>query len=251
MRDILAEIVGKSKPEVEAKKRLAPITEITTPKPKSFSAAFPGIIAEVKKASPSKGVIREDFHPEELAVELANSGAATLSILTEKNYFMGDIEYLAKISKLVDIPLLRKDFIFDEYQILEARAKGASAVLLIAAMLDQQRLTELAQYAKSLDLETLGEAHNAEEVKRLLDSPVTMIGINARNLSTFATDLRVVENLISLVPQNRFPIAESAIKGKDDISHLRDCGACGFLIGETLMRAASPGEKLRELIEGL
>ena len=251
MKAILAEIVGKLKPEVEAKKRLAPIGEITTPKPKSFSAAFPGIIAEVKKASPSKGVIRADFHPERLAVELAKSGAAALSILTEKNYFMGDIEYLANISKLIDIPLLRKDFIFDEYQILEARAKGASAVLLIAAMLDQQRLTALAQYAKTLDLETLGEAHDEEEVRRLLDSPVTMIGINARNLNTFATDLRVVENLISLVGQDRFPIAESAIKSKEDIAHLRACGACGFLIGETLMRATSPGKKLRELVEGI
>lgn len=250
-RHILAEIVDKLKPEVEKQKRFAPIGEITAPMPKSFSRALPGIIAEIKQASPSKGLIRPDFEPEKLALELASSGAATLSVLTEKNYFKGDIKYLENISKLVDIPLLRKDFIFDEYQILEARAKGASAVLLIAAMLDQKRLCELASYAKSLGLETLGEAHDENEIKLLLDTPVTMIGVNARNLQTFETDLRLVKKLIALVPQNRFPIAESAIKTHGDIRELRSCGAYGFLIGETLMRAPEPGKKLRELVEAI
>ena len=246
--NILETIVAGLRPEVERLKREVPLEETGFPERPSFRKNFPGVIAEVKKASPSKGLIREDFQPVELALELESAGAAALSVLTEPNRFLGSTAYLREISGKVKIPTLRKDFIFDEYQILEAKHCGASAVLLIAAMLEQQDLVRLAEYARKLDLDILGEAHNREEIARLLDSPVTLIGVNARNLKTFDTDLALVETLISEIPPERYPVAESAIRSADDIRRLKSAGAVGFLIGETLMRAASPGEKLKELL---
>lgn len=247
-KNILHTIAAKLRPLVEERKRACPIEEFTTCAPCSFKAKFPGVIAELKKASPSKGIIREDFRPVELAAELERSGAAALSVLTEPNFFLGSTEVLEQVSRNVDIPCLRKDFIFDEYQICEAREYGASAVLLIAALLDQRQLVRLAEYARKCGLDVLGEAHDADEVARLLDSPVTLVGVNARDLGTFSTDLGVVERLLKLVPSERTPVAESAIGTHADIVRLRECGAQGFLIGETLMRASSPGEKLKELL---
>ena len=248
MNNILETIANRLKPEVERLKRENPLAESGFPERPPFRKYFPGVIAEIKKASPSKGLIREAFRPVELAEELEAAGAAALSVLTEPNYFLGSTSYLRDVSEKVKLPVLRKDFIFDEYQILEARHCGASAVLLIAAMLNQSDLVRLAEYAKKLNLDILGEAHNREEIARLLDSPVTLIGVNARNLRTFDTDLSLVENLISLVPAERCPVAESAIRSAEDIRRLRDAGAAGFLIGETLMRSERPGEKLRELL---
>ena len=249
MSNILDTIVAKLRPIVEERKRLRPIDDFTTPPPQhSLRAALPGVIAEVKKASPSKGLIRADFRPVELALELEESGAAALSVLTEPNYFLGSLDYLKNVAAAVKIPCLRKDFVFDDYQLREAREAGASAVLLIAAMLDQKTLVELAENARRYGLDVLGEAHDADEVKRLLDSPATLIGVNARNLKNFSTDLSRVEALLSLVPPERCPVAESAIRSADDIRQLREAGAQGFLIGETLMRAEHPGEKLKELL---
>ena len=248
-KNILHTIAAKLRPLVEARKRERPIEEFSTPGPRSFRAALPGIIAELKKASPSKGLIREDFRPVELARELEAAGAAALSVLTEPNYFLGSCGILSEVAKTVKLPLLRKDFIFDDYQLREAREYGASAVLLIAALLDQPTLAKLAENARRYGLDVLGEAHTADEVARLLDTPVTMIGVNARNLATFATDLGTVEKLIRLVPPERCPVAESAIREHADIVRLRECGAQGFLIGETLMRAPSPGAKLGELLD--
>lgn len=248
MSDILQKIVADLAPLVAARRTAAGLEEKNFPAKPDFRAALPGVIAEVKKASPSKGLIREDFAPVELAKELAASGASALSVLTEPNYFLGSTQYLRDISATVAIPTLCKDFIFDPYQILEARHAGASAVLLIAALLPQDKLIKLAEYARSLDLDILGEAHDENEVARLLDSPVTLIGVNARNLRDFSTDLKRVEKLIGLIPQERFPIAESAIRTAEDIHILRSAGARGFLVGETLMRAPRPGAKLRELL---
>lgn len=249
MDNILDTIVAKLRPAVEERKRLHPIDEFTTPPPaRSLRSAMPGVIAEVKKASPSKGLIRADFRPVELALELEEAGAAALSVLTEPNYFLGSLDYLKNVAAKVNIPCLRKDFVFDDYQLREAREAGASAVLLIAAMLDQKTLVKLAENARSYGLDVLGEAHDADEVKRLLDSPATLIGVNARNLKNFSTDLSRVEALLALVPPERCPVAESAIRSAADIRHLREAGAQGFLIGETLMRAAHPGEKLKELL---
>lgn len=249
MNNILDTIVAKLRPTVEERKKLHPIDDFTTPPPaRSLRDALPGVIAEVKKASPSKGLIRPDFRPVELALELEEAGAAALSVLTEPNYFLGSLDYLRDVAEAVQIPCLRKDFVFDDYQLREAREAGASAVLLIAAMLDQPTLVRLAENARSYGLDVLGEAHDADEVKRLLDSPATLIGVNARNLKNFSTDLSRVAELLALVPPERCPVAESAIRCADDIVRLREAGARGFLIGETLMRAARPGEKLRELL---
>lgn len=248
MNDILQRIVRDLKPLVEERKRRVPLEEGDFPHVPGFRDNFPGVIAELKKASPSKGLIRHDFRPAELAQELEEAGAAALSVLTEPNYFQGSLDYLKAVRKVVALPLLRKDFIFDPYQILEARHAGASAVLLIAALLEQKELVRLGEYARKLGLDVLGEAHDAEEIARLLDSPATLIGVNARNLRTFATDLSLVERLIGTIPRERCPVAESAITSGADMKRLRAAGACGFLIGETLMRAPSPGAKLRELL---
>ncbi len=245
--NILQTIVERLRPEVEERKRHCPIDRFSTPVPMSLRAALPGIIAELKQASPSRGVIREDFCPEALAAELEESGAAALSVLTEPNYFLGSTAVLRRVSQRVELPLLRKDFIFDDYQLREAREYGASAVLLIAALLDQATLVRLGEAARSYGLDVLGEAHTAEEVARLLDSPATLIGINARNLVNFSTDLSGVEKLLRRIPPERFPVAESAIRTPEDVLRLRGAGARGLLIGETLMRAPSPGKKLREL----
>ena len=247
--NILDAIVRDLRPLVEERKKSKPIEEFTAPPPaRSLRAAMPGVIAEVKKASPSKGLIRPDFRPVELARELEAAGAAALSVLTEPNRFLGSLEYLKAVASQVDIPCLRKDFIFDDYQLREAREAGASAVLLIAAMLDQSTLVRLAENARSYGLDVLGEAHDADEVRRLLDAPATLIGVNARDLKNFSTDLSRVEKLLALVPPERCPVSESAISSAADIRRLREAGAQGFLIGETLMRAEHPGEKLRELL---
>ena len=247
--NILNAIVEKLRPAVEERKKRHPIDELTTPPPeRSLRGAMPGVIAEVKKASPSKGLIRADFRPVELARELEAAGAAALSVLTEPNYFLGSLDFLRDVAAAVKIPCLRKDFVFDDYQIREARECGASAVLLIAAMLDQKTLVRLAESARSCGLDVLGDAHDAEEVARLLDSPATLIGVNARNLKDFSTDLARCEQLLSLIPPERCPVSESAISCAADIARLREAGARGFLVGETLMRAPHPGEKLRELL---
>ena len=247
--NILETIVGQLRPLVEARKAWNPIDVFTVPPPfLSLRAAMPGVIAELKKASPSKGLIRPDFRPVELARELEDAGAAALSVLTEPHRFLGSLEYLRNVSAAVAVPCLRKDFIFDDYQLREARENGASAVLLIAAMLDQSTLVHLAENARSYGLDVLGEAHDADEVKRLLDSPATLIGVNARDLKNFSTDLARVEKLLALVPPERCPVAESAIASAADLRRLREAGAQGFLIGETLMRAPHPGEVLRELL---
>ena len=249
MSDILHTIAEKLRPLVEERKRLHPIEEFTTPAPRrTLRGAMPGVIAELKKASPSRGLIRPDFRPVELAHELEAAGAAALSVLTEPNYFLGSTEYLKSVAAEVSIPCLRKEFIFDEYQIREARECGAAAVLLIAALLDQPTLVRLAEAARNCGLDVLGEAHDADEVRRLLDSPVTLIGVNARDLKTFSTDLGRVGKLLSLIPSERCPVAESAISTPDDLRKLREAGAQGFLIGGALMDAPSPGEKLRELL---
>ena len=247
--NILEAIVSQLRPLVAERKAHNPLEVFSVPPPaRSLRVAMPGVIAELKKASPSKGLIRPDFRVVELARELEGAGAAALSVLTEPNRFLGSLEYLKDVSAAVAIPCLRKDFIFDDYQLREARENGASAVLLIAAMLDQPTLVRLAENARSYGLDVLGEAHDADEVKRLLDSPATLIGVNARDLKNFSTDLSRVEKLLALVPPERCSVAESAISSAADMRRLREAGAQGFLIGETLMRAPHPGEVLRGLL---
>ncbi len=206
------------------------------------------IIAEVKKGSPSKGVIRADFDPVAIAEEYQDAGATCLSVLTDQQYFYGHLRYLGLIREQVSLPLLCKDFIIDPYQLYQARLAGADAVLLIAAALDDEQLLELAQQATALRLDTLLEVHDAVEMQRALKLPVDLIGINNRDLRTFATDLRITESLAALVPEAQLGVAESGITSRVDIERLQAAGAQAFLIGETLMREADIAGKLRELL---
>lgn len=256
MRDILHEIVERNRPALEERKRDLPFAELAAmaadaPCRSPFADAFrtPGIhvIAELKKASPSKGLIREDLDVPVLAKQLEQAGAAALSVLTEPFYFRGGLENLRKAAETVSIPLLRKDFIFDAYQILEAKIHGASAILLIAAMLNADEFSRLLDFAHQNGLDVLGEAHTESELELAVSAD--LVGVNARDLKTFSTSLECSAELIAKLKDCGKPvIAESAVRSHEDIRMLQNAGASGFLIGETLMRAAEPGAKLKELL---
>ena len=257
--NILEKIVADSRADLAAAKCLVSAGELTRkcrglpPRP-SLAAACRGsgvqIIAEVKKASPSRGVISADFRPVETARAYERGGASAISVLTERHHFLGSLADLQAVSQAVHLPLLRKDFIFDPYQLLEARHCGASAVLLIAALLDRSAFLELTLAAHDLGLEVLGEVHAEEELEVVLAAQVDLVGINARDLRTFATSLERTERLLGRVPAERLPVAESAIRTRADILRLAAAGAAGFLIGETLMRAADQEAAVRRLICG-
>ena len=257
---ILDKIIDRNREALELRKKTIPeemLIEQTLAMPpvKDFAAAISrrdrfNIIAELKKASPSKGLIREDFVPEMLCIELEKYGAAALSVLTEEFFFLGSPVYLKKVAKLVKIPALRKDFIFDPYQIYEARALGADAVLLIAAALDEHSFNSLYRTAKNVGLHVLAEIHNREELERTVRSGAKIIGINCRDLKTFQTDIGATEELLAAIPDDRIKVAESGIKNHHDIVRLSGHGADAFLIGETLMRAASPGVELKKMLKG-
>ncbi len=206
------------------------------------------VIAELKKASPSKGLIREEFLPLQLAKELESAGAAALSVLTEQFYFRGSLEYLKIVAEEIEIPLLRKDFIFDRFQIKEAAAFGADAVLLIAAALPEDTFKRLLDTAFERDLEVLTEVHTMAELEFVLTTDAEVIGINSRNLKTFKTDLELTRKMLSLIPDDKVKVAESGIFEHSDLVELRKQGANAFLIGEALMSAKSPGQKLKELL---
>lgn len=223
-------------------------------RPRSFARALagrsPGVIAEVKKASPSKQVIRQDFDPLAIASAYARGGAHALSVLTDERFFQGKLEYLTAIRSIVALPLLRKDFILDPYQLHEARAFGADAVLLIVAALGREQLRDLHQEAVGLGLETLVEVHNEEEMAMLEGLPLQMVGINNRNLSTFETDLTVSFRLKPFAPAGVLVVSESGIRGGEDVRTLATHGIHAVLIGETFMRAPDPEAAVRELIAG-
>ncbi|MDA1027479.1 MAG: indole-3-glycerol phosphate synthase TrpC [Bacteroidetes bacterium] len=209
------------------------------------------IIAEAKKASPSKGILRDPFDPVEIAQSYQKAGATAVSVLTEPIHFMGDIAYLASCRALVDIPLLRKDFIFDPYQIVEAKAFGADAILLIAAILSKNQLLELQAVARELGLSVLLEIYEEEELERI-DLPNTpIIGANSRNLHTFEVDLHEAIRILSLVPVGCQRIAESGIRSKEDVLLLQDEGINGALIGESFMRHPNPGDALASFISAI
>lgn len=206
------------------------------------------IIAEVKHRSPSKGVIRPDFDPVAIAESYEKGGAAAMSVLAEEDFFGGSLEHLKMIRPLANIPLLRKDFIFDEYQIYEALAAGADAVLLIVASLGDELLARLMNLARALELDALVETHTANEMKRAIDAGAQIIGINNRNLATFEVDLRTSFNLAELAPSGTILVSESGINSSSDIRSLRAAGFNGFLIGEHFMRKEDPGTALKDLI---
>ena len=207
------------------------------------------IIAELKKASPSKGVIRREFHAAALARELEQAGATALSVLTDEEFFHGSLDNLRQASSSTLLPCLRKDFIVDEFQILEARTHCADAVLLIVAALSQKELTALADAARKYGLDVLCEVHSESELERALDTGVDMIGVNSRDLRTFEVDLGTALRLAAKLPPGCVRVAESGIHSGADVARLRAAGYDAFLIGESLMRAQRPGEALAKLRE--
>jgi len=206
------------------------------------------VIAEVKKASPSKGIIREDFDPVGIARSYADAGASCLSVLTDVKYFQGSDDYVRAIRKTVDIPILRKEFIVDPYQIFEARAMGADCILIILAMVDDASAKELAETASELGLSVLPEVHDAVELERALLLDTDLIGINNRNLHTFETSLETTLSLLEEVPAGKTVITESGIFTPDDIALMNDNSVYGFLVGESLMRQPDPGVALKALL---
>ncbi len=206
------------------------------------------IIAEVKKASPSKGVLREGyFYPFDIARVYETSGAAAISVVTETKYFQGNLDYLVPIAANLKIPVLRKDFIIDARQVYESRAAGADAILLIAAILEKEKLLELLEVSAELGMSTLVEVHNEEELEFAVTNNVKIIGINNRDLKTFKTDINTTVRLAPYVPKDRVLVSESGINTSDDIRLLRENGVDAFLIGEALLRELNIGQKLKEL----
>jgi len=207
------------------------------------------VIAELKKASPSKGLIRRDFQAGALARELERAGAAALSVLTDEEFFQGSLDCLREASAATSLPCLRKDFIVDEFQIVEARANCADAVLLIVAALDQKDLVSLSRSARSHQLDVLSEAHDEEELRRALDAGCELIGINSRNLRTFEVTLETAFRLAGKIPDGCLAVAESGIHSGADLARLRSAGYNSFLIGESLMKKERPGEALTQLLQ--
>lgn len=251
----LAELRRQDAEKLEAVESLATLeTVIDDMAPaRDFRAAFArdgvNVISELKKASPSKGLIRPDFHPIPLAKELAAAGAAALSVLCEPHRFLGSEAYLRAVRPHVEIPILYKDFVSTRYQIARARAAGADAVLLIVASLDQKLLAELIGVARDYGIAAFVETHTTEEINRAVDAGAESIGVNCRDLKTFRTDPRITAELIGKIPSDRTRIAESGIRTAADVRELIASGAAGFLIGETVMRAEHPGEALKELMK--
>lgn len=256
---ILDEIIENKKIEVEASKNSLPLQQIQEqlddrpPSRNFFEAINPNgelkIISEVKHASPSKGVFRDDFDPVEIAKSYSAGGASAISVLTDYNYFKGNLTYLKDIRHNVETPLLRKDFIVDPYQVYEARFFGADALLLIVAALEQPILSELLELTHSLQMNAIVEVHDENELDRALEADARIIGINNRDLRTFDVDLNVSVNLSKKVPKDKIVIAESGIGSIEDIDNLRAEGVHVFLIGETFMKAPNPRDKLNELIK--
>ena len=213
------------------------------------AASGPAVIAELKKASPSKGLIRADFDPATLAKRMAQAGAAALSVLTEEHFFQGSLRNLEVASGSCDLPCLRKDFLVDEFQLLEARAYRADAILLIAAALSDQELRQLTAQAHALELDVLCEVHTAAELDRVLDLNCDAVGVNNRNLSTFAVKLEVSFELAARLPAGVVHVSESGIETAEDMNRLRAAGFHAFLIGESLMRRPDPGKALEALLQ--
>jgi indole-3-glycerol phosphate synthase len=212
-----------------------------------IAAGKAGVIAEVKKASPSKGVLREDFHPAEIATSYAKHGAACLSVLTDERFFQGAPDYLKQARSACAIPALRKDFMIDPYQVYQARSWGADCILLIVAALDHGLMRELEACAHEIGMDVLVEVHDADELDAALKLKTALLGINNRNLRTFETTLDTTINLLPRIPEDKLVITESAIRTRDDVQRMRDHAVHAFLVGEAFMRAQDPGAELAQL----
>ena len=261
--DILKKIIKRKLEEVEEHRALVSLADIKSKAeraklgrpPRSFVYALQrkiqqgqaAVIAEIKKASPSKGVMRENFVPAEIAVSYEKGGAACLSVLTDVDFFQGSDAYLLEAREVCALPVLRKEFIIDPYQIYEARSMGADCVLLIVACLTDEQLSEFTALAIKLEMDVLVEVHDEEELKRALPLDLPMIGINNRNLRTFETSLETTIELLKLIPDDCIVVTESGIHNKEDVALMQQHNVNAFLVGEAFMRADEPGEKLAEL----
>ena len=256
---VLSDILAATRRRVDERISTADLvqleTQATSHVPRGFrktleSASKSGVavIAELKKASPSRGLIRGDFDPAKLARELENAGAAALSVLTDEKFFQGTLENLRIASSGTKLPCLRKDFVIDEFQVLEARANSADAILLIVGALPQEDLVALVKRAARLQLDVLCEVHDEEELGRALEAGCDLVGVNSRDLQTFKVDLDTAFRVAQMLPPGVVAVAESGIETGADIARLRSAGYNAFLIGETLMRAPAPGEALRNLL---
>ncbi|MCW8828361.1 MAG: indole-3-glycerol phosphate synthase TrpC [Gammaproteobacteria bacterium] len=258
--DILKKILRRKREEIAERQQRLTINELEdllkrAPPPRGFVAAIraklaadqPAVIAEVKRASPSQGVIREDFVPAEIARSYERGGAACLSVLTDIDFFQGSDDYLRQARAACSLPVLRKEFIIDPYQVIEARVIGADAILLIAACLSDAQMQELGSLAVELGMDVLVEVHDAEELQRTLPLNLPLVGINNRNLRTFETSLNTTLELLAQIPEGHIVVTESGIHTPEDVALMRRNGVNTFLVGEAFMRAEEPGEKLAEL----
>ena len=260
MSDILNQIVAVKRGEIaESQKRISLTAMRTDAESRVLTRDFEGalrrkvaagesaVIAEIKKASPSKGVLREDFIPADIAQSYAEAGAACLSVLTDRQFFQGQPDYLKQARASCDLPVLRKDFMVDAYQVYESRVMGADCILLIAACLDDGRMAELEAVARSLDMAVLVEVHDGAELQRALRLKTRLVGINNRNLHSFEVSLQTTLQLQKDLPADRLVVTESGVQTRADVETLRAAGVPAFLVGEALMRAADPGLALAEL----
>lgn len=263
--DFLNEVVARKAKEVAQCAASRPLPELRAliessslsvlPPPRGFIHAMEteinngraAVIAEIKKASPSAGMLRKDFDPATIASDFAEHGATCLSVLTDSFYFQGDAGYINQVRAACDLPVLRKDFIIDPYQVYESRWIGADAILLIAAVLSDSEMSALAELATSLNLDVLLEVHDELELKRALATPCRLIGVNNRNLRTLKTDLETTLTLRGSIPENRIVVTESGLRERADVLRMQQNDVHAFLIGETLMRAPAPGKKLQSL----
>ena len=258
MPTILDKIVATKREEVSRAKAEIPLEQLerqlaSAPPVRDFFAALTepseiSLIAEVKKASPSKGVIREDFHPVEIAKTYQSHGAACISVLTDEEYFQGSLDYLQAIRAAVEIPVLRKDFIIDPYQVIEARAAGADAVLLIAECLDDTQLASLHNQIVSLSMTPLVELYDPANLPRVVDAGARLIGVNNRNLHTFEVDIDHTLRLQEMIPTDRAVVGESGIRTREDAERLQEAGVAAMLVGETLMREPDIGQAVDQLL---
>ena len=259
MKDILSEIIANKRFEVDLQKQAISIEQLQegiseAPVIRSMKQALAssksGVIAEFKRRSPSKGWIKQDARPEEIVLSYATAGAAALSILTDEKFFGGSLKDIRIARPLVEIPILRKDFIIDEYQLYQAKIVGADAVLLIAAALEQEKCNELTEKAHSLGLEVLLEIHSPEELS-YINEKIDMVGINNRNLGTFFTNVENSFRLAGQLPQDAVLVSESGISDPEIVKRLRTAGFRGFLIGETFMKTEQPGETLQNFLQAI
>jgi indole-3-glycerol phosphate synthase len=261
MADILDKIVAVKREEIAQSQKKVPLAQMRADAQSrvltrdfegalraKIAAGGSGVIAEIKKASPSKGVLRTgEFIPADIAQSYAEAGAACLSVLTDRQFFQGQPDYLKQARASCDLPVLRKDFIVDPYQVYESRAMGADCILLIVACLQDPLMKELEQIAHSLDMAVLGEVHDRAELDRALNLMTPLVGVNNRNLRTFDVSLDTTLGMLKDIPQDRLVITESGIATRDDVKTMRDAGVHGFLVGEAFMRAEDPGEALARL----